>query len=163
MGPRPSRRDDSHGVPQFNNDMAANPVMTPWRKAALERAIFPASRRPLKDKDRVFGVLSIYADKANAFGSEEQSLLGELAENVSFGIVTLRARSAHDRDGARVTPSPEDGSPRPNGGRDRAERNNVLQIVESAARLMKRPAGRRQVPGNLDQIHSRCGGTAQRR
>ena len=126
------------GIPQFNNDMAANPVMAPWRKAALERGYLSSIAAPLKDKDGVFGVLSIYADEANAFGSEEQSLLGELAENVSFGIVTLRARSAHDRMERALLHTQKMEAIGQMAGGIAHDVNNVLQIVEAAARLMER-------------------------
>ena len=105
----------------------------------------------------MFGVLSIYADEANAFGSEEQSLLGELAENVSFGIVTLRARGAHDRMERALLHTQKMEAIGQMAGGIAHDVNNVLQIVEAAARLMERLAGRRPVPRNLDQIHSRCG------
>ena len=126
------------GIPQFNNDMAANPVMAPWRKAALERGYLSSIAAPLKDKDGVFGVLSIYADEANAFGSEEQSLLGELAENVSFGIVTLRARGAHDRMERALLHTQKMEAIGQMAGGIAHDVNNVLQIVEAAARLMER-------------------------
>ncbi len=126
------------GIPQFNNDMAANPVMAPWREAALERGYLSSIAAALKDKDGVFGVLSIYADEANAFGSEEQSLLGELAENVSFGIVTLRARGAHDRMERALLHTQKMEAIGQMAGGIAHDVNNVLQIVEAAARLMER-------------------------
>ncbi len=129
------------GIPQFNNDMAANPVMAPWREAALERGYLSSIAAPLKDKDRVFGVLSIYADEANAFGCEEQALLGELAENVSFGIVTLRTRSAHDRMEHALLHAQKMEAIGQMAGGIAHDVNNVLQIVEAAARLMERRPG----------------------
>ncbi len=126
------------GIPQFNNNMAANPVMAPWREAALERGYLSSIAAPLKDKDRVFGVLSIYADEANAFGNEEQSLLGELADNVSFGIVTLRTRRAHDEMAHALLHAQKMEALGQMAGGIAHDVNNVLQIMESAARLMER-------------------------
>jgi diguanylate cyclase (GGDEF)-like protein/PAS domain S-box-containing protein len=76
-------------------DFASDPAATPWRDAALRRGYRSSISLPLKDRNRVFGVLNIYATEANAFTPEEQRLLGELAEDLAFGIVTLRARAEH--------------------------------------------------------------------
>ena len=84
------------GLPQYNNDFTANPFMSPWREAALERRYFSNIALPLKDKSGAFGALTIYAGEANAFGEQEVKLLVELAEDVSYGIAALRTRRDHD-------------------------------------------------------------------
>ena len=84
------------GAPQFNNDFTANRLVEPWRGPALERGYLSNIALPLKDKSGVFGVLTIYADEAHAFGPEEVKLLLELAEDVCYGIAALRTRRDHD-------------------------------------------------------------------
>ena len=77
-------------------DFATDPNAAPWRDAALRRGYRSSIALPLKDKGaRTFGVLSIYAAEPNAFTFEEMRLLGELADDLAFGIVTLRARTEH--------------------------------------------------------------------
>jgi len=95
-GRGPSGLSIRTGIPQFNNDVLANPAMGPWRDAALERGYFASISLPLNDKTGVFGALTIYAGEANAFGPEEVKLLVELSEDVSYGITALRTRSDHD-------------------------------------------------------------------
>ena len=50
---------------------------------------------PLKNAKSTFGSLTIYASTADAFDSEELSLLTELADDLAYGITTLREREKH--------------------------------------------------------------------
>jgi diguanylate cyclase (GGDEF)-like protein/PAS domain S-box-containing protein len=79
------------------SDVASDPTAAPWRAAALQRGYRSSISLPLKDKTRTFGVLTIYSTEANAFTPEEQRLLSELADDLAFGIVTLRTRAEHSR------------------------------------------------------------------
>ena len=47
---------------------------------------------PLIDKGMTFGLLALYASKALTIGPEESTLLQDLARDLAFGIVTIRAR-----------------------------------------------------------------------
>ena len=51
---------------------------------------------PLKGLGGVFGVLSIYSDDADAFDGDEMALLAEMADDLSFGILTLTVRAERD-------------------------------------------------------------------
>lgn len=77
------------------NDYQSDPNVAPWREAALERGYRSSISLPLKNGDQVFGVLAIYADEPNAFTPEERRMLGELSEDLAFGIVTLRTKAEH--------------------------------------------------------------------
>ncbi|MBT0960763.1 EAL domain-containing protein [Denitromonas iodatirespirans] len=80
------------------NDFASDPRVSPWRDTALRHGHRSSIALPLKDSGgHTFGVLSIYASETDAFPLEEQRLLEELANDLAFGIVTLRAREEHDR------------------------------------------------------------------
>jgi putative nucleotidyltransferase with HDIG domain len=50
---------------------------------------------PLKDRSGVFAILRIYAAEPNAFDSAELRLLQETADDLAYGINTLRDRSKH--------------------------------------------------------------------
>ena len=52
---------------------------------------------PLKDEHAsAFGSLAVYSAQPNAFTSDEIRLLEELADDLAFGIVTLRSRAARE-------------------------------------------------------------------
>jgi len=52
---------------------------------------------PLSDGKRTFGGLCIYASDANAFDDEEIHLLEEMANDLAFGIISLRTRKEHEQ------------------------------------------------------------------
>ncbi len=73
---------------------ATDPVTIPWRAEALRRDYLSGIALPLKDESGVvFGTLNMYSPEPNAFTTEEIRLLEELAADLAFGIVVLRARA----------------------------------------------------------------------
>ncbi len=82
------------GLLQINQNFISNATVASWRAEALERGYQSSIALPLKDESNVFGALSIYSAEANAFNAEELELLQELADNLAYGITTLRMRNA---------------------------------------------------------------------
>jgi PAS domain S-box-containing protein len=80
---------------QINRDFASNPSMGPWRAEALKRGYGSSIALPLLEDQRAFGALTIYAQEPEAFGAEEARLLTELARDLSYGVIALRARDDH--------------------------------------------------------------------
>ncbi|TFW10283.1 EAL domain-containing protein [Oxalobacteraceae bacterium OM1] len=52
---------------------------------------------PLRDQGKVFGVLTIYESEPNAFDSEQIAVLEELADDISYGVTSLRTRAAREK------------------------------------------------------------------
>jgi HD-GYP domain-containing protein (c-di-GMP phosphodiesterase class II) len=71
--------------------------LVPWGEAALARSYQSGIALPLKSAAATLGVLTIYAAEPDAFNDAEVTLLRELAEDLAFGIQTLRGRLAHER------------------------------------------------------------------
>jgi PAS domain S-box-containing protein len=81
----------------YAQDIATDPRMAPWRERALQRGYRSSVAVPLKGKDgQVFGVLTIYSADTHAISSDEIRLLGELADDMAFGIQVLRMRAERD-------------------------------------------------------------------
>jgi PAS domain S-box-containing protein len=85
------------GLPQQSGDIGQADNQFHGREAALERGYRSAIFLPLRDGERSFGVLGLYAGQVQHFASEEITLLQELADNLAFGIGSLRARLARHR------------------------------------------------------------------
>ncbi len=83
------------GVTQINQDTLHNPAMAHWRDAALRVGYRSSIALPLSGKDHMLGALTIYSAEPGAFVADEIQLLEELANNLSFGIETLRVRAAN--------------------------------------------------------------------
>jgi PAS domain S-box-containing protein len=73
-------------------NIATDSTMAPWRAEALKRGYASIIAIPLLLESTAFGALTIYAAEPEAFGAEEVALLTELADDMAFGIMTLRTR-----------------------------------------------------------------------
>ncbi|HJV92441.1 MAG TPA: GAF domain-containing protein, partial [Azonexus sp.] len=112
-GRRPSGIAIRTGEPAGIADYESNPMAAPWRAAAIEHGYRSSISLPLKDESaKTFGVLNIYSEQSNAFTAEETRLLEELAGDLAFGIMVLRAR---------------------------IERNQALELIEKRIFALTRP------------------------
>ncbi len=85
------------GKPCGCADMLSDPAFEPWRNEALKRGYASSLVLPLMGDNKAFGALSIYSQKTNAFADEEVALLLQLADELAYGIRTVRLRLAHDQ------------------------------------------------------------------
>jgi len=93
----PSGRAIRSGSTQLCQDIANDPHFLPWRNAALQRGYAASIALPLADvDDRVFGILTVYAQEVNAFDHAEVEMLEEIAGDLAFGVRNLHIR--HERD-----------------------------------------------------------------
>jgi|GEM_PF-1822171 len=75
----------------YVQDFLIHPLMAPWREKTLRHGYRSGIALPLKDKKaRTFGALLIYSSKPNAISPDEIRIMGGLADNLAFGIVSLR-------------------------------------------------------------------------
>jgi PAS domain S-box-containing protein len=95
------------GTIQVNQNFQTEPALTPWREAALAHGYQSSVALPLKGSAEVFGVLTVYAAEPNAVNEVELKLLQVLADDLAFGIKTLRARNAQKRTAERLQRSME--------------------------------------------------------
>jgi len=97
LGQRPISRAIRSGKPELARDISLDPAFANWTDAAAKRGYASNLALPLSDGTRIFGVLNIYAGEPNAFDTEETRLLVDLADNLAYGIVSLRTRAERDR------------------------------------------------------------------
>jgi diguanylate cyclase (GGDEF)-like protein/PAS domain S-box-containing protein len=81
-----------------NQNCLSNPKMAPWRDAAIARGYQSSIGLPLAINNHVLGALTIYSSEPFTFSEAEVELLNELANDLAYGIATLRTR--HERDEA---------------------------------------------------------------
>ncbi len=85
------------GISKINRNSWSNPAYGPWRSEALNRGYASSISLPLTDHNGIFGALTIYAADRDAFDDEEVTLLGQLADDLGYGITTLRMRAAKEK------------------------------------------------------------------
>ncbi len=72
-----------------------DPRYQPWREAAQKHGYQSSIALPLRHNNTTFGALNIYSSKTEAFDKDEILLLQELADDIAFGITTLRKQKEH--------------------------------------------------------------------
>lgn len=78
------------GTSRHVGNIPADPGYAPWQEHLSRYASTLAC--PLRVGHQVIGALAIYDTEVDAFGPDEIQLLGESADDLAFGIATLRAR-----------------------------------------------------------------------
>ncbi|HTP59288.1 MAG TPA: response regulator, partial [Spirochaetia bacterium] len=82
--------------PCVGRDFLSDPELAPWRPEALARGFRSSIALPLVSQGRAFGALTVYSEEASAF-DQEKALLSELAGDLAFGILAVRARQQRDQ------------------------------------------------------------------
>ncbi len=82
------------GATVFHQDFQNDPGSVPWREAIARRGVRSVIAIPLVVDNRILGIFSAYSAEPNAFVPEEVTLLETLAQDLSYGIETLRGRAA---------------------------------------------------------------------
>ena len=85
------------GKPCHCKDMQTDPRFGPWREQALKLGYGSSLVLPLMTGGRAFGAITIYSRQAGAFAEDEVELLGDLADDLAYGIGALRLRAEHAR------------------------------------------------------------------
>ena len=88
----PAGQSIRSGQPRQSSDIGKADNHFFWHEEALRRGYHSAVFLPLRNEARSFGVLCLYAGEIQQFSVEEIKLLQELADNLAFGIGSLRAR-----------------------------------------------------------------------
>ena len=89
-GEEPSGRAIREGETIIVEDLADQPLPPASAGAAARCGFVSAVCLPLTDKERVFGVLTLYGPEPHAVGMDEVKLLRDLANDLSLGISTIR-------------------------------------------------------------------------
>ena len=83
------------GRPSGSRNMLTDPDFAPWRGEAIRRGYRSSLVMPLLAEGKAFGALNIYSTEPDSFSAEEVALLTALAADLSYGIRTIRLRTAH--------------------------------------------------------------------
>jgi len=97
-----SARPCISGDLMHDSDYASDPVFAPWLEWVEQRGYRSVFCLPLRDQGSAFGVLAMYSDAVQQATAEETRLLQELADNLAYGMVTLRAQEERRRMQAAV-------------------------------------------------------------
>ncbi len=84
-------------TPQVSRELESDPRFEPWREFMRVQKLKALLALPLCHAEHCLGALGIYAHEAEAFDPAETELLSQLAGDLTFGILSLRRREAHQK------------------------------------------------------------------
>ena len=90
-GNGPAGRTIRSGTACLCEDIECDPGFR-WLESARKRGYRSVICLPLRDEGRVFGLLGLYSSEVTRANDAELKLLQELADDLAFGIINLRAR-----------------------------------------------------------------------
>jgi diguanylate cyclase (GGDEF)-like protein/PAS domain S-box-containing protein len=82
------------GSTQIIQDFQHNPSVLLWRAEAMTYGLHSCIALPLRQDGAVFGAMTLYAEQADAFDTDEVQALEKMAAKLSYGVCALRARLA---------------------------------------------------------------------
>jgi PAS domain S-box-containing protein len=85
----PAGRAFRSGQPFFCNDLFTDPHTRPLRDEAAQHGIRAMAALPIRLRQEVCGLLTVYSDTSDIFREPEQALLVEAAADVSFALDNL--------------------------------------------------------------------------
>jgi two-component system cell cycle sensor histidine kinase/response regulator CckA len=86
-------------------DILQNPQFSPWRDDAARRGYASIISLPLRNESQAIGALTIYAPEPDSFDDPEVELLKELADDLAYGIESLRNAAERRRTEAALRES----------------------------------------------------------
>ncbi len=84
------------GNPCIVRNIPLDPSFAPWREAALKRGYKSIIALPLVSESLTYGAIGIYSNEIDAFDVKEVEILKELADDLAYGINSLRIRAKHN-------------------------------------------------------------------
>ncbi len=93
LGQGPTGKAIQSKKPQIVKNMLTNIDSKPWRDAALSNSYQSSIALPLIGNSGVIGALNIYSSDPDGFEHNEVIVLTRLAENLAYGIETLKSTS----------------------------------------------------------------------
>jgi len=101
-GRGPAGRAIRSGELVICSDLERDDSFGPWREAARIHGFRGVICLPLHERKRPFGVLVLYTPEPVETNPQELALLRELADDLSFGILTLRSEQERKRADAKM-------------------------------------------------------------
>ncbi len=94
-GPTGTAIREGHCI--ISQDIANDPRMIPWRDQALLLGYRSSAAVPIRQHSRIIGALTVYAAEPLGFDSDDQALLEEIGQDISFALDNLQAEAERER------------------------------------------------------------------
>jgi PAS domain S-box-containing protein len=95
------------GKPAICKNMLTDSAFEPWREEAVRRGFASSIVLPLISDGKAFGAISIYSKEEDPFSEKEIGLLSDIANDLSYGITTIRLQESENNAIALLSESEE--------------------------------------------------------
>jgi len=95
-GQGPTARAFRSGIAQMAQRIRGNPEIMFWRDEALARGYESLAALPLVFEGKVLAVVVLYSAQPDSFSHDELDLLREAAQDIAYGLNSLRVRAARE-------------------------------------------------------------------
>ncbi|NMG30211.1 putative bifunctional diguanylate cyclase/phosphodiesterase [Aromatoleum evansii] len=95
LGQGPTGTAIRTGKPSVIQNIQTDPREAPWFEVGVAHGFASFIALPLLVEGSIIGAITIAAPEPDAFGADEVALLSETADDLAFGIETLRMRMRH--------------------------------------------------------------------
>ena len=85
------------GQPVIVHDLRKSNDLGDWTQRMLDNGFHGVICLPLREQGKTFGLLYLYAPEILHISPQETALLQDLANDLAFGITSLRAHKAQQR------------------------------------------------------------------
>ncbi len=94
LGQGPTGTSIRIGKAALCSNTITDPGYKPWREEAVKRGYASSLALPLSDNGNTFGAITIYSSETDPFTGKEINFLTELAADLAYGILSIRAKIA---------------------------------------------------------------------
>ena len=94
LGGGPTASAFQTGQTQVVNDIPTNAGHDPWREVVDRYGFHSSAAIPIVHEGTVYGVVNIYADRANAFEQQERAVIEQLGEVIGHAIAAAERKRA---------------------------------------------------------------------
>jgi PAS domain S-box-containing protein len=85
------------------NDIANDPIMTPWREEAIQRGYYSSISIPIVVRNTIIGSFNLYSEEKNSFSSQEEiALLEKITQNVAFTLESILIEEERKHDEQKI-------------------------------------------------------------
>ncbi len=97
MGGGPTGTAIREGFCAVSRNIPNDPKMKPWFEEAVKHGFLASAAVPIRQNNQVIGAFSVYASEPLAFDQEEENLLTEIGQDISFALDNLQAEVEHNQ------------------------------------------------------------------